>query len=152
MAFDRTSAADLAALKTEVNTDPIGMGYDTNANVNTLIGLLNDAASNIGGETTGAPLTARSLWEICADNTDDLTPHGQFSVGDQFVVQQFFEVAGSPDTDLSWGRARFRSLFPAADGIVSALDALQRGLSRAEVLFGEGTSLSQQDWFAARDS
>jgi len=30
MTFDRTDPADLLALKTEVNTDPISMGYDVN--------------------------------------------------------------------------------------------------------------------------
>jgi len=150
--FDVTDPADLLALKTEVNTDPISMGYDPAGGTRILLDLLNEPGSNVGGETTGAPLTARALWEICADNPDDLTPHGPFSEGDQFVVQQFFEIAGSPEADLSWGRARLRSLFPAADGIVDAIDALLRTMSRAEVLFGEGTTISRTDWFAARDS
>lgn len=152
MSFDRTDPADLLALKTEVNTDPIGMGYDVNANVTTLMGLLNEADANVGGETTGAPITARVLWEACADNPDDLTPHGQFSAGDQFVVQQLFETSEGPYSDLSWARARFINLFPPTDGIVTTINSLLRGLSRAEVLFGEGTVLSNKDWSAARDS
>jgi hypothetical protein len=152
MAFDRTDPADLLALKTEVTTDPIGVGYDVNGATKDILAMLNDAELNPGNETTGAPLTARVLWEISADSPDDLTPHGQFSVGDQFVMQQLFEISSGPDDDLSWARARVLNLFPANDGIPQAINALLRGLSRAEVLFGTDTIISQQDWFAARDS
>lgn len=152
MAFDRTDPADLLALKTEVTTDPAGVGYDVAGPTKFILDNLNLPENNPGSETTGAPLTARVLWEISADNPDDLTPHGQFSVGDQFVMQQLFEITAGPDSDLSWARARVVGLFPANDGIPTAINALLRGLSRAEVLFGTDTTISQQDWFAARDS
>ena len=152
MAFDVTNPTDLAALKSEVNTDPIGMGYDPAGPTQAILDLLNDPENNVGNETTGAPLTTRALWEISADNSDDLTPHGNFSVGDQFVVQQLFEISSGPGDDLSWARTKLRALFPANDGFVTDLDALIRTLNRAEVLFGEGTAISRTDWITARDS
>ena len=152
MAFDITNPDDLAALKLEVTTDPVGVGYDVNGPTKFILDNLNDPENNPGSETTGAPLTTRVLWEIAADNSDDMTPHGQFSVGDQFVMQQLFEISQSPDDDLSWARAKVLQLFPAQDGIAQDINALLRAMSRAEVLFGVDTTITQNDWFAARDS
>jgi len=152
MGFDRTNSTDLAALKSEVNTDPIAMGYNPTGATQQLLNLLNDPANNTGGETTSAPLTARVLWEIAADNPDDLTPHGQFSEGDALVFQGLWEISIDPDADISWARMRVLNLFPANDGLRTDLEALVRALSRAEVLFGEGTVISRDDWIAARDS
>ena len=149
-------AADLAALKNEVETDPVNVGYNLNGQTNKIIFLLNDPDSNTGGlgrgETVNDTLTIRKLWEICADNPDDLTPHGQYSAGDQFVMQQVFEISSSLDDDIEWARARIIALFPAQDGIVDAINALTRVKSRAEVLFGDGYFVTTDNWYAARDS
>ena len=101
------------------------MGYNPDI-TQQVIKPINDPDANVGNETTGAPLTARALWEVAADNPDDLTPHGAFSEGDQFVMQQLFEISQGPDDDLSWARARVLSLFPANDGIVDSINALLR--------------------------
>lgn len=145
MAFDRTNAADLLALKTELTTDPIVMGYNLNQNVSQTINKLNTGTLNVGLETVQGDLTTQILWELAADNPNDFTPHGQFTVGDQFVMQQLFEITTSLGDDLNWARAKIASLFPTNDGFRLALEALVRRLSRAEVLFGEGTVLNSQD-------
>ena len=149
MAFDVNNPADVAALKTELTTDPVGVGYNVQGSVSRLVFLVNDPDSNTGGlgrgETTQETLTVRRLWELAADNPDDLTPHGNFSAGDQFVMQQIFEISSTLDDDLSWARDRIINLFPANDGIVASINALIRVLSRAEVLFGVGTVLLEND-------
>ena len=43
-------------------------------------------------------------------------------------------------------------LFAANSATVTALDAQNVTLSRAEVLFGQGTTITKDDWYAARDS
>lgn len=153
MAFDRTDPADLLALKTEVNTDPISMGYAAVVDqTQNLLKLLNDPTNNVGGETAQGDLTPRVLWELAADNPDDFTPHGQFSEGDQFVMQQLFEISNLIDDDLNWARDKISNIFPAADGFRIALEALSKLLSRSEVLFGENTVITRDDWIAARES
>ena len=81
-----------------------------------------------------------------------MTVGGQFTEGEQTWIKLMMEGTASLDDDIEEFRAKFISLFPAQSGTVAALAAKIRDLSRAEVLFGEGTTLSNQDWFAARDS
>ena len=52
---------------------------------------------------------------------------------------------GTPQED----EAKFRTF--ASPASQAKLDAIIYALSRAEVLFGKGTVLSENDWFAARD-
>ena len=47
-------------------------------------------------------------------------------------------------------KVKWRSMFAANSATVTTLDAQVRGLSRAEVLFGEGVKLVVDDWIAAR--
>ena len=149
MAFDVTNPTDLAALKSELTTDPVSVGYNLQGSVSRLVFLVNDPDSNTGGlgrgETVNDTLTVRKLWEIAADNPDDITPHGAFSAGDQSVFLQIFEISSSLDDDIEWARARIIALFPANDGIVDDINALTRVQSRAEVLFGNGVTLSEND-------
>jgi len=147
MAFDRTSPADLAALQTEVNTDPIAMGYDPNGATAQLLKLLNDAALNVGGDTVVRIFDVDAM-------LDALDPV-------DFDAQQ--TVAGAPEYvhtlvthselgDITAHKDKFRALFAANSATVTVLDAQTSALSRAEVLFGQGTNISRDDWFAARDS
>ena len=147
MAFDRTDPADLAALKTEVTTDPISMGYNTNANVSVLMKQLNSASLNVGGETTAREFDALAL----LDALDPTDYDAQQTATDAAVyVHTLVEV--SVQHSIEAYKTKFRNLFAANSATVQALDAQTRPLSRAEVLFGDGTVLSQEDWFAARDS
>ncbi len=59
--FDAANPADLAALKSEVNTDPISMGYAAVINqTQPLLKLLNEPENNVGSETIGVPYQASS--------------------------------------------------------------------------------------------
>ena len=148
MAFDRTDPADLAALQAEVNTDPIGMGYAAViANTSQLLKLLNDPANNVGGESGSrtfdyaALLDALDPADFDANQTNGNAGH---------YVTSLLSITGQV-VDLEPWKAKFRSMFVANSATVQALDAQTAPLSRAEVLFGAGTVITRDDWFAARD-
>jgi hypothetical protein len=135
--FDRTDPADLQALQTEVNTDPISMGYAAVVDkTKELLDLLNNPSNNVGGETAGAEFTHE-------------------------VLMQTWEPKGTLNEHLPWIEALTREADPrpyesiyranASPASITALDALIVPLSRAEVLFGQGTVITEADWFAARD-
>lgn len=150
MAFDRTDAADLLALKTEVNDDPVAMGYSaTGGSTQALLDLLNLPANNAVPADGNASLTAEDLLKmVFAEN---------ISAGDQFRVQLLFEMTSGSADDVS----RFKTEISALDaGLATAITAHTRPLSRAEVLFSsldansvnETINISRDDWIAARDS
>lgn len=149
MAFDRTDSADLLALKNEVNNDPISMGYAAVIGSTTqLLKLLNDPVNNVGNETTNQTLTPRILLKemVVADfDSNSVTD------GERRYLEAFFN---RPDLDESIEefRAKIRDAFKTNSTTVANIDALIRTLSRAEVLFGEGTVISRDDWLAARNS
>jgi len=146
MAFNRGNPADLLALKTEVETDPISMGYTLN-NVTQLIKTINDPADNVGGDTTGVVLTTGNL--LTAMIPDDLDAQqvgdGERRYIEAFLGRDFNEI-------IEPYRAQIRNAFKTNSTTVANLDALIQPLSRAEVLFGEDTILVREDWFVARDS
>lgn len=147
MAFDNTNPTDLLALQTEVNTDPIGMDYAAVVDqTNLLLKLLNDPANNVGGETAARPFDVYAM----LDALDPADYDAQQTVtGAPNYVHTLVELAGF--SDISIYKTKFRSLFAANSATVTALDAQTSPLSRAEVLFGQGTLLTRDDWAAARD-
>lgn len=147
MAFDRTDPADLLALKTEVNTDPISMGYDPLGPTNAILKLLNDPESNIGGDQAARFFDASALLDAL-DPTDYESP--QTVTGAANYCHILVEMAAY--NDISGYKTKFRSMFAANSNTVTALDAQVQDLSRAEVLFGLDTVISRDDWIAARDS
>jgi hypothetical protein len=149
MAFDRTDPADLAALKSEVETDPIAMGYAAVVgNTSQLLKLLNDPSNNVGGEaaarvfTPAAMLDALDPTELDANNTEGAAP--QYTVA---LIAHY-----QTELDIASYKQKWRAMFAANSATVAALDAQTQALSRAEVLFGQGTVITKNDWFAARDS
>ena len=144
MAFDRTNPADLAALKTEVNTDPITMGYDPTGSTAQLLKLLNDPAENLGGET------AARVFDISAllDALDPADLDAQQT--NAHAAQWINTIVQNGDTEPY--KNKFRDLFAANSATVTALDAQVSALSRGEVLFGQATNITREDWFAARAS
>lgn len=146
MAFDRGNPADLAALKSEVELDPITMGYDA-LNPNQLVRLLNDPADNVGGETTAETLNVARLLDV-VDMADFDAP--QVTDGERRFIESFLNRDFNEDID-RW-KAKIQSAFQSNSGTSDAIDALVRPLSRGEVLFGDGTVLTREDWYAARDS
>ena len=145
MAFDRTDPADLAALKTEVNTDPIGIGYDPAGPTAQLLQLLNDPSNNVNGDTVARPFDAAAMLDAL-DPTELDAQQTEGGAGD--YINALLNYQG----DISPYKAKFRSMFAANSATVVALDAQTAPLSRAEVLFGQYTTISRDDWFAARDS
>ena len=150
MAFNRNDPADLLALKTEVNTDPISMGYDAAGPTKAILDLLNDSANNVGGETTGEDLTVNLLLDAIDPN--DLTTGGQFTEGKLDWLRLVVESTMEARENIERHRAKISGLFQPSDQTRIDLEAQSRAMSRAEVLFGGGTEISKQDWFAARDS
>lgn len=147
MAFDRTDPTDLATLKNEVNTDPIGMGYDPVGPTQQILKLLNDPVNNVGGETAARPFDVSAMLDALDPTEFDAQ---QTKLGAPNFVHTLVEL-GAYD-DISPYKTKFRSMFAANSATVVALDAQTVSLSRAEVLFGQGTVISREDWLAARDS
>lgn len=148
MAFDINDPADLLALKNEINNDPLSLGYNPDANVNTLLGLLNDADKNTGGETANQKLTPRILLaQVVLSDYDS----NQVTDGERRYIEAFFNRQNL-DEEIEEFREKIRDAFKINSTTVTNIDALVRPLSRAEVLFGAETVISKADWIAARDS
>lgn len=148
MAFDINDPADLLALKNEINNDPLSLGYNPDANVNTLLGLLNDASNNTGGETANQKLTPRILLQQVVLSDYD---SNQVTDGERRYIEAFFNRQNL-DEEIEEFRSKIRDAFKTNSTTVANIDALVRPLSRAEVLFGAETVISKADWIAARDS
>ena len=146
--FDRSNPADLAALKSEVETDPLSMGYAAViTQTNNLLRLLNDPANNVGGETVARPFDVQAMLDALDPiELDDQ----QTTVGAAEYTHMLAEM--SLQFDISPYKSKWASMFAGNSATVTALNAQTAPLSRAEVLFGQGTILTRDDWAAARDS
>ena len=138
--FDKTKPADLQALKDEVEIDPINMVYSAlpETDVKKLLNALNSPTDNVGGESEGKTFSQQVVldtWEP-KGNLNETTPW----------IQSLIASSG----DITHLEARYRANCGSLS--TTALDAEIIQLSRAEVLFGQGTIISKDDWIAARDS
>lgn len=148
MTFERTDE-NFVTLKAEVANDPLSLGYAqfVFSNTKKFLELLNNGDKNVGGATTNVSLTTKVLLDVMvpsdlgAQQVDD----GERRFIESFMVRDF-------GTDIEPWRDKIRNAFRTGSDTITALDALIRLLSRAEVLFGEGTHISSLDWAAARDS
>ena len=150
MAFDRTDPADLLALKTEVNTDPVSMGYDPLGPTQAILKLLNDPSLNQTpppDNTVSRTFDASALMEALDPNDYDSPQAGTKAAEYSHML---IELAAY--SDISAYKTKWRSQFAGNSATVTALDAQVTDLSRAESLFGQGTVISRDDWIAARDS
>lgn len=164
MSFDRTNPDDLLALKNEVTNDPASRGYAAVVEQTAeLVALLNGpvagvkighpavSAADIRGHTTYDAYDHLSIDEqeylrwITGSNgfdannvimTDDLRLHLTGSI-----------TPGTQTASSSWWAAADRDAMVDAMALVLDKDA-----SRAETLFGYGTTINRADWLAARDS
>ena len=146
--FDRNDPADLAALKSEVEIDPLSMGYAAVVTqINNLLRLLNDPDNNVGGETVARPFDVQAMLDaLVPTELDDQ----QTTVGAVEYTHILAEM--SLQFDIAPYKDKWASMFAANSATVVALNAQTAPLSRAEVLFGQGTVLTRDDWAAARDS
>ena len=147
MAFDRTNQADLDALNSELVNDPISMGYAPVIDVvPQVLQLLNDPVNNVGGETASRPFDGSAVLD--AYDPEDLTLN-QIPAGADGYVNSLL-VAEQNGIDISVHKDKFRALFDLSpsSATVLALDAQNVALSRAEVLFGQGTVIDKLDYYA----
>lgn len=147
MAFDRFNQDHLNQLKTEVVNDPITMGYGDIGNTSQNRRLINNPASNVGGESVQTMLTVENLHKALeiADYTSTQVGDAGRSYLENFLAMPF-------ETEIEQFRAKIESIFQANDPTRTNLDNQNRTLSRAEVLWGEGTDISKDDYITARDS
>ena len=150
MAFDATKPADLLALKTEEADDPIGMGYLHDGAEQFLLDQFNNAENNVQSPrpTTGERLTVGILLDIPELAVD--LDHQQVSDGERLFLASF--INRDFDLDIERWRSQIIAALRAQSDTVTALNALIRDMSRAEVLFGVGTEITKHDWRTARDS
>jgi hypothetical protein len=146
MSFDRSNPADLLALKTEVETDPIAMGYQLN-NPTQIVRLLNDPSLNLGGDTVSQELTVALLLDVTDPSDLDAQQVGD---GERRFIESFLGRDLGENID-RW-KAKIQSAFKVNSPTSLAIGALERPISRAEVLFGVETVLVREDWYAARNS
>jgi len=148
MAFDRTDPTDVSALKSELTTDPIGMGYAAETNTQKILALLNDPSLNVGGDTVGADFTYDLLLTVIDPN--ELTAGGQTSTGEVEWIKML--MSGISD-DIAQHETKFRAVIASGfSNTLASLNAQQKPISRAEVLFGVDTVLVKEDYYAARDN
>ena len=162
MSFDRDKPAKLLELKTEVQTDPatIPMGYDQNNVAVGVLGLINDPASNTGNEnSTARDFTGDDLLHAL---TISPAAAAEYPVAVDTVLKQM-AVESLVNYRSQVLPVKFKDLlihdtagiFNDTDGpiIKAAIIVEATGpKSRAEVLWGDDTVITKQDWFASKDS
>ena len=152
MSFNANDPADLLALKTEVTTDPLGLGYDLGANVTQISDVIN--AKNF---TVDKPRISPAL--VRATCTYDA--YNNLSIDEQEWLTWMTGSSGTNEESLEvTADLRLQFTNSGTFWAVSDRDAMNAAMlalievpgSRAEVLFGYGTSISTSDWTTARDS
>jgi len=155
MSFDRNDPADLLALKTEINTDPDGLGY-VPENTNDGITLINAiSASYIVSKPKISASDVRSTTTYDAYNNlaiDEqewirwMTGSNGFDEENMAVTPDLIAQLTGPGSASIWAPAD-RTEMNAA--MLSLIDV---DGSRAQDLFGYDTSISRDDWLAAVNS
>ena len=154
MAFDRTDPADLAALKTEIETDPQGYGYDpasTDAGVLQPINEIRDTITLNKDFVSPAEIKTATTYAAY----DGLAIDEQEWLRWMTVGNGEPTLKTTPDLVARLSGNGGSSIWAVADRteMEAAMTAiLTRAGSRAEELFGLNTSITRDDWFAARDS
>lgn len=160
MAFDITSPADLALLRSEEADDPIGMGYKKmvkptgtpprhNGDMGDLLRRFNNPSMNVGGETANRQVEELDISDIAA--VIDATEYNVLSDYDQEWVKMF--INRPEDSPLKPYRDKFLQLFAGGSVTRVAVLALRSRLaSRVEVLFEVNTVITPGDWIAVENS
>lgn len=140
--FDPTNTTHLQQLKSEVLNDPIGMGYVKSDNSD-IRQKINHPASNVGGETGSEEATVGMLMKHL-----DLTELAALNQAQQFYVEMVLHW--QPDTLIDFLRSRLVAIFGVQSNTVQGVASELVPLSRAEVLWGEGTQINRDNLVAAR--
>jgi hypothetical protein len=159
MAFDINNPTDLAALKSEVNTDPDTLGYDPTGPTQDILDTINlkRAAYTISKPaiSQGAVRAATTL-DAYANLGIDEQPWLAWITGSNGGAEENLIItadlrlqltdAEGDGTNSIW-HATSRTAMNAA-----MLDLIDVDGSRAENLFGFGEVINRTEWAAARDS
>lgn len=156
MSFDRTDPADLLALKTEVNTDPDSLGYNasvTQEGVLDVINLPRSAYSRPKDKVSSAVIRSGTTYDAYDGLAIDEQEWLRWMTGSNGAVEENMPV--TPDLRERLIGDGGTSIWAPADR--TAMETVMLAIftsdgSRAEDLFGVGTSISRDDWIAARDS
>ena len=156
MSFDKTNPDDLAALKSEVNTDPQGYGYVPESTYDGVLDIINLKRDGIvvSNPTINASDIKAGMYFNAYNNLsiDEQEWIRWMTIADVIQVTQDFRdrmtgvLGGSVTGDSIWAAADDDVMEPLMLALID-VDG-----SRAEELFGQGTSISRDDWIAARDS
>lgn len=152
--FDRNDPADLAALKSEVETDPSGYGYVSSDTANVL--------NNLNVKRNTITVTKEKVSSADIRSTCTYDAYNNLSIDEQewlrwmtgsngfneenVLVTVDLKARLSDGTNAIWAAGN-RTEMNAAMLALMDVDG-----SRAEQLFGFGTVISRDDWLAARDS
>lgn len=156
MAFDRTNPTHLAELKAEVATDPDILGYDP---LDTQAGVLDVLNLKRATYTISKPAISAALIR----STVTFDAYNTLSIDEQEWIRWVTGSNGFQEENLTvTPDLRTQLTGPGAASIWSAgnRDAMNQAMlalmdvdaSRAENLWGYATSITREDWFAARDS
>lgn len=150
MAYNPNKAADVAALKTELNTDPVTMGYDL-TKLKQAANLINNPDDNASPATVQRGWPDIQMWEILDDGIIDETEYNALSALDKEKVDAAIDQP--PETPLENYRLMFRNSFTAGSTTYTNLVALRTvDGSRADVLWGYGSNVTNKDMRIALDS
>jgi len=150
--FNVNSQANLQVLKTEITTDPIGMGYVLTANDDATYRItrkLNRPNKNIGGESINRKIRDLTILEV-ADVIAQADYAGLNAYNKQWI--QMF-INRPTDESIRSYRVKLRQLFSPTSPTFLAIKALlPKPASRAEVLFGLNTIITNNDVNKSRQS
>lgn len=147
--FSATKPADLLALKTEINTDPKGMGYVLDITKAGILDRLNDPTLNVGGENINKNVEDVDIPEISA--VIDTAEYDLLSAYDKQWVNMFINRPISER--ITPYKSKLLQIFGAGStSRTKMLALLPKPASRAEILFGVNSVITRDDWIMARES
>ena len=158
MAFDRTDPTDLAELKSEVLTDPNGYGYipeNTDSGVLDIINMKRPEITVNKPRISAADIRSDVTYDAYDTLAIDEQEWIRWITGSNGVNEESVNVtadlrqqlAGDPTpTGSIWATAHRTEMNAAMSALMDVPG------TRAEQLWGYGTTITRDDWFAARDS
>ena len=158
MSFNRNDPADLAALKAEATNDPQGIGYTVLTDGNATKFIDEISAKNYTVEKP--KISSALVRSTCTYEAFDglLGPEQgwlTWMTGSNGFDEENLVVTADVRQNLAGDPTANDAIWAASDR--NAMNAAMLALinvsgSRAEVLFGYGTTLTINDWVASRDS
>ena len=155
MSFDVNDPADLLALKTEIETDPTGLGY-SDENTSDDLALINDTRTTI--KVTKPKIGSAHVRSACT-----YSAYNNLSIDEQEWIRWMTGSNGFEEENMDVTPDLITNLTGPASASIWAVgdrDEMNAAMlalievdgSRAEELFGYGTGISINDWIAARNS